>query len=110
MSPQVLSDKTPTARKEHWCNLCSRVIRVGEKYHSQSNLSNGGFYVFKDCAHCRAMWMLCGIEDDGDGVTTESFVDFEPPDIPELRMKVLWLKKWQRADGTLYDVPAEEKR
>lgn len=46
--------KTVTARKEHKCNECGRVIAKGESYHRANALADGRFDTFKLCAHCDA--------------------------------------------------------
>jgi hypothetical protein len=47
-----------------------------------------------------------GLWGDG-GVSDEDILEWEPRDVEALRWKVLWRKKWRRADGTLYPVPED---
>ena len=50
----ILKNDTLTARKEHKCCECYRVIGVGEKYNYQAGTGDAGFEVFKTCSHCLA--------------------------------------------------------
>ncbi len=40
------------ARKEHTCEECSRVIRIGERYRYCFMLADGDNYQFAACEHC----------------------------------------------------------
>jgi len=86
--------------------MCFRVIDAGETYTSQTNLGDGRFYTWINCVQCDVFLNL--IEDwDGDGVGAESVMEWEPDNVWELRLKVLWRKKWRRADGSLYLIPEQ---
>lgn len=104
--PLVLGDETPTARKEHRCQLCERTIRPGEKYHRQRNIGDDGPYVFKNCAHCQTMLPLIDW-DWGDGYTYDEFDSWWPErgSVEQWRLKVGWRRRWTHRDGTLYPVP-----
>jgi hypothetical protein len=63
----VVRRSTPTARVEHRCTECRRVIRPGETYERVTGLidSGGGTWsTDKFCAHCQAMgdfmFAMCG--------------------------------------------------
>jgi len=51
----VLEDSKPTAKKQHQCDSCLRVIEVGETYQRQRGIADDP-YVWKCCAHCRAFY------------------------------------------------------
>jgi len=104
---QNLSHSEPKARKAHKCQMCYRVIGIGEVYTRQANLGDDGFYDWINCQQCDTFLNL--IEDyDGYGVGCEAVDDWEPGNMRELRLKVLWRKKWRRKDGSLYPVPIKE--
>lgn len=96
---------TRRARKEHRCDDCHRVIRKGETYIRGVGLGDGTAWTWKECAHCRAIldlyvtyWDYTYNEDD--------FQDWEPQTVTELRAKVNYNRKWERADGSLVEVPS----
>lgn len=41
---EFYSEKTPTARKEHECEMCGRAIKIGEKHVYQSGKYDGDFF------------------------------------------------------------------
>jgi len=47
-----ISDTKPTARKEHTCCECGRIIRIGERYRLEKNVFDGSFDTFKTCVDC----------------------------------------------------------
>jgi hypothetical protein len=104
---QTLSQSKPKARKAHWCEWCGRTIEPGEVYQRAALLGDDGLYDWANCLHCAALVGLCDIDGYDEGISDEDILEWEPPDIEALRWKVLWRKKWRRADGTLYPVPAK---
>lgn len=50
----TFSDEHRTARKEHKCYECLRVIDVGERYRYTSGKYDGMVQEYKVCAHCEA--------------------------------------------------------
>jgi len=50
----VLKDLTPTAKKQHKCHECKRIIPVGEKYHKEITLYDKQFNVHKTCLDCNS--------------------------------------------------------
>lgn len=101
-------DTYPKARREHRCSDCGRTIRVGEKYRRGVGMDNGTAWTWKECLHCQAIVPLVV---DGDffeeGYGDDTFTAWEPSSVPHLRLKALWRKRWQRADGGLYPVPVQ---
>lgn len=49
-----------TARKEHRCGECDRVIAKGERYYSCSGVTDVGIITSKLCEHCHAAaeWLI----------------------------------------------------
>lgn len=106
----TIAQERPTARKEHRCLLCHRMIRSGEKYLRQRNIQPGEVpYVWKECAHCEALVALVDIDwDFWEGINYESVSEHEPRDWSEARLLVMWRMKWTRKDGTLWPVPSKD--
>jgi len=93
-----------TARKPHPCDLCSRTISQGERYQRSAGMDGSSAWTWKECAHCEAI--IDVIERDVDGsYGPDSVREWCPRTIPQLRAKVLWLRRWTRPDGSLYPVP-----
>lgn len=96
----------PVARVAHRCSVCSRTISKGETYAHCKGFIDGRFHVWRECAHCNAMIESYGIDDlDGNRPGPDSVEDFEFTTITGLRHRAQFKKRWQRADGTLLDVP-----
>ena len=102
-----ISQSRPKARMAHKCMWCYRTIDPGEVYNRAWNVIDGETpYTWINCAHCLAFVTLCGVEDwDGNGITDECLIEYEPFTMRGLRLKALHRKKWRRKDGTLYPVP-----
>jgi len=47
-----LKEEQPTARKQHKCGECRRVIEIGEKYNIEVTASDGGIKQYKTCLDC----------------------------------------------------------
>lgn len=115
MYPTLLHETQPTARREHECSCCGRVIEKGEKYLRQDNIFEDRRYAYKACAHCSAAMEraldLCTPWDEG--ITYESIeatlFDYHES-VADLRMLVQLRRRWRRSDGTLFPVPAASKR
>jgi len=102
----TLRQSEPKARKSHQCEMCHRVIDVGETYTRQANIGDDGFYDWLNCRQCDVFLNL--IEDwDGYGIGYETVEEWEPGNMRELRLKALWRMYWRRKDGTLYPVPTK---
>lgn len=58
------SERIHSARKEHKCYECGRIIRVGEKYEYTAAKWDGDIHFIKTCSHCKAakQWLVkqCG--------------------------------------------------
>lgn len=107
MSPLVLADDNPVARKEHGCQLCGRTIEPGERYSRQRNIGDDGPYVFKACAHCHAYVRLSEIAEwcDDVGYTADDMWEYEPRNITEARWRAQHRRRWRRRDGGLCPIP-----
>jgi len=51
-APSVFRQITRTARKEHKCCECRRVIEPGSKYQYSSGIWDGSAHDFKQCINC----------------------------------------------------------
>ena len=74
MSPQLLRDTTPTARKQHRCSSCRGPINVGEKYSRATLIYDEAIYDWLDCPACVADSITNRVYDwsnSADGVTHE---------------------------------------
>jgi hypothetical protein len=60
----ILADEMLTARKDHKCQECGRLIQVGERYSRERGKFDGRMFTHKTCAHCLVAveWMndTCG--------------------------------------------------
>lgn len=111
MSDVTLSATWPKARITHTCGSCNRNITPGESYRRTCSIFDGRKYTWKDCAHCVSFIAACDLwEWAGDfGLGPDEIECYEPSDIFGARCYVMWRRKWQRTDGTLYPIPAEVK-
>lgn len=60
----VLSSNTPTAKKQHKCMECRRMIEPGEKYLLENYVWEGKFSSHKTCTHCQVVREFILQEDD----------------------------------------------
>lgn len=110
---QTISQSKPKARKAYRCMWCYRTIDPGEVYTRAWNVLSPGEkpYTWINCLHCEAWVRLAGIESwDGEGITDECLIEYEPVEMWDLRLKALYRKKWRRADGSLYPVPVDSTK
>lgn len=96
------ADAWPTARKPHRCEDCGRTIRPGEKYRKGSGMDGSTAWTWRECEHCTCLVHLL---DRDDSYSDEDFINWEPTTLAHLRLKAMWLKKWERRDGSLYPAP-----
>lgn len=107
----VLHLDRPTARKEHACSNCGRVIGVGERYERQDNTFDGRRYAFKVCAHCivvtsRAVMITTFLPDEGmDFYWIEDTFRENAQDCSDLRMLVNLRRRWRDSRGNLVAIP-----
>jgi len=98
---------TPTARKQHVCEDCGRIIRSGEKYRRTAGLDGGTAWTYKECRHCSATLSLWYGEIVHDyEYAADDFAWWEPSSVTGLRAKVNFRRQWTRADGSLVEVPS----
>ena len=68
---QHLGEATRTARKGHRCQVCTVLIKAGDRYHVSTCIYDGRIYDFKTCDACEAdgilaeVWHWCGMPDEG---------------------------------------------
>lgn len=106
--PVILWATTPVARKPHTCSLCSRTIDPGERYRRTRLVWDDAPYTFKECDHCAALVRVTDVmewADEDSGYTTDDVHEWEPRTVRDLRLKVQFMRRWRRRDGSLYPVP-----
>ena len=104
----VLSAEWRRARKLHGCFLCGRTIAVGERYHYQFQVDCGDAVPWQSCEHCQVYAHLIFQTDQWDddrGLDFDTADDFEPRTWAEVRIKVMYRRRWRRLDGALMPVP-----
>ena len=73
---QTIRRKEVKARKPHYCDLCSAVIRKGELHEVQTNVFDGKPYTWRTHIHCQS---LCGkiwnYVDPDEGMAGDEFCD-----------------------------------
>lgn len=50
--PEFFSERTVTAKKNHRCEECRKIIYAGEKYEYFSGKTDGDFWTAKQHVHC----------------------------------------------------------
>ena len=123
--PRVEHASTPTARKEHRCSECSRIIAPGERYWRWAGLDYcGDPFVSKMCAHCRAtidlgvaltgcprFWFweqIHELDPDDGGFVGDILANHElsiADTVRMLRRVVQRRRQWRRPNGELYPLP-----
>ena len=105
MSDFWTSPTKPKARKTHKCDSCHRTIDPGETYRRGSGVWEDRWCSWKQCLHCLAL--LPRIDWD-EGWSDEDYIEWEPADLEELRVKVHYNRKWRNNAGDLYPIPFEK--
>lgn len=108
---QVLTDKTLTARKQHKCGECNRVIEVGEIYRYEAFIGDG-FDTHKTCRHCSPIRNIAmDIDSEGMffyGMIQEQLWESSAVDDPsewKVRLAIAGMRrKWKRKDGKMWKV------
>lgn len=74
--PEQLREAERVARKVHHCEMCTAMIRVGERHHVSTNVFDGRVYDWRTCAACRADGIVIEVYDwagmPDEGVDQES--------------------------------------
>jgi hypothetical protein len=52
VSPEFMTDRVVTARKDHGCGECRATIAAGEAYRYYSGKFDGHFHIHKVCRRC----------------------------------------------------------
>lgn len=95
----------PTARKEHYCEMCSRIIRKGETYMRGAGFGDGEAWTWKVCAHCDPLTTYVFAQSSEYEYSSDLLVEWEPQTLHEARLRAMHHRKWTRGDGSLYPVP-----
>lgn len=72
---ETLKDRNVTARKQYRCMLCGGTIEKGEEY-NRATIVDGDIYDFICHKHCKALMSLLDMEDDGDGINMDYFIEY----------------------------------
>jgi hypothetical protein len=103
-----LRESRLTARKNHECIECFRIIDPGEQYECVTAHTDYGFERYKTCAHCCAVreWLVkvCG------GFLYHAVMDDLLEHADEVVLNPRWLhvavacmrRKWRNRNGKLY--------
>ena len=102
---EVCSTAYRTARKEHYCGECGRIIRRGEQYRYDTGLYEGHWNSHHTCQHCGVAMRWLG--DNCGGWMFESVLSdieghvFEYPRLAFglLRLLCGMRRQWSRFDG-----------
>ena len=72
---ELISDKKVTARKEHECYFCGKIIKIGEKYNTQFCTDGGEPWTWKYCIDCEKVIHKYDLHKDdwGEGLGTDDF-------------------------------------
>ncbi|WP_157378754.1 hypothetical protein [Burkholderia ubonensis] len=105
----MISDGRRTARKEHRCAECGRMIQCGETYCYEYYKFDGRTEHHKTCSHCMVVrqwlsdecggWVYGGVEEDIREHAQDGY------GWPILRLTVAMKNNWARRDGSLRPVP-----
>ena len=69
---EIVSETTLTARKEHRCELCNRIIHKGQRYRRQFNKDCGDVWSFKGHEECCELESIIDFS-DYEGVDCDAF-------------------------------------
>lgn len=96
----------PTARKQHRCEMCLRIIEPGERYLRGSGMDGSSAWTWKECAHCEAMRIIWDIS-DGEEYNGEMFYEWsrECESLAQLRHAASYRMQWRTRRGTLLPIP-----
>ena len=70
---EIVSETTLTARKEHRCELCNRIIHKGQRYRKQFNKDCGDVWSFKGHEECFELTSIIDFIDYYEGVDCDAF-------------------------------------
>ena len=70
---EIVSETTLTARKEHRCELCNRIIHKGQRYRKQFNKDCGDVWSFKGHEECCELTSIIDFSDYYEGVDCDAF-------------------------------------
>ena len=70
---EIVSETTLTARKEHRCELCNRIIHKGQRYRKQFNKDYSYVWSFKGHEECCELTSIIDFSDYYEGVDCDAF-------------------------------------
>lgn len=93
-----------TARKQHRCHMCGRIILPGETYWRMAGLDHGQVWTYKACPHCYRVAAALNSEEEWDTeVILECLADEHPALWASLRAG------WRYPDGDLLPLPFQPR-
>lgn len=107
---QLIRSGDPVAKKEHKCAECFRLIRAGEKYHTDTYYFDGGLTHHKTCAHCMVVrdWLQSECGGFLYGGVEEDIREHADNGMYGFGVKVLAVgmaRNWMRRDGRRWPIP-----
>ena len=113
---RIIGHGARVAQRSPKCSLCGRAIRKGETYSWSTNIADYAPYTWNQCLHCSALVHAIdtdagayGWYDDDYGYRADEVAEYEPRSVSVLRLKAMWNRQWERRDGDLYALPAQER-
>lgn len=107
---EILAQQWRTARKQHKCDECYRVIEAGERYYSTRYVYDGVITNHKCCAHCDVVrqwladecggWLYHGVEED---IREHVAHGDYPLSVARLSIGMQW--KWRARSGRMLSIP-----
>jgi hypothetical protein len=106
----VLHERHRTARKEHKCGECRRVIHPGESYMVERYISDHRAESHKTCQHCQVAreWLLHECHGFMYGFIGEDITEHVQEGCYGVDLKIVDIgiqRRWHRKDGSLWRVP-----
>lgn len=72
----VWREKDTKARKQYWCDCCSRSIAIGEQYVRHFSVADGNGFDEKLCLECKADRKIFAKEHDGAMFCPSAFYEY----------------------------------
>lgn len=107
----LLAEDWRTARKDHKCGECARVIPKGELYLVERWVYDGSATTHKTCRHCHRVRAWLGNECGGwiYGSVREDILEHVHEGYYGVSVKMMAIgmqRKWQREDGRMWPLPS----
>lgn len=110
----ALHEEHRTARKEHRCTECRRMIQPGEQYLNEGTLFEGRIDTFKTCSHCQVVrqwltkecggWCYSGLPED---IQAHAQDGWYGKGVAMLAAGIS--RQWTKRNGELWRIPSLPK-